>query len=325
MRRRDFVALFGGAAWPLPLRAQQAAMPVIGFLNGFSASTWSSQVTAFHKGLSEAGYVEGRNVTIEYLWAESQIDRLPALAAEFVRQQVNVLVATGGSATALAAKTATSTIPIVFAIGGDPVAMGLVANLGRPGGNATGIYFLTSALEPKRVGLLRDLVPKAALIGVLFNPTMAVASAQTKDVEDAARSVGQRIHIVRATSEREIDTAFATFAQMGAGALLIGADPFFLTRRAYIVSLAARYAMPAIYEQREFALVGGLMTYGTNLTEATRQAGSYTGRILKGAKPAELPVLQPTQFELVVNLKTAKALGLTISDAMLAVVDEVIE
>ena len=327
MKRRQFIAFIGGAAavWPLAARAHQPAMPVIGFLNAFSSTAWAQPLVAFRKGLSEVGYVEGQNVAIEYRWAESRYDRLPTLAAELVGRQVGVLVATGGSVTAVAAKAATTTIPLVFGIGGDPAALGLVASFNRPGGNATGVYFLTTQLEAKRLGLLRELVPTSALIGVLLNPTLALAGAQLKEVQAAAAAAGQQIHIVHASSEPELDTAFATFAQLRAAALLVGADPFFLTRRDHIIALAARYAIPAVYEQHEFAAAGGLVSYGTSLTDATRQVGVYTARILKGEKPADLPVVQSTKFEFVINLKTAKALGLAVPEGLVLAANEVIE
>ena len=327
MKRREFISGLAGAtaAWPLPLGAQ-SAVPVIGFLNGFSAAEWAGPVAAFHKGLAETGFVEGQNVAIEYRWAEGQLDRLPTLAVELVSRRVAVLVSTGGSVTAVrAAKAASAMIPVVFAMGADPVSLGLVASFGRPGGNVTGVYFVTAELEAKRLGLLRELVPGATLIGVLVNPKYSQARVQLESLEAAALTAGRQIHIVHASTETEFDAAFATLTQARAGALLVGADPFFNTRHDTIVTLAARHAIPAIYEQREFAMAGGLMSYGTSITDATRQVGIYTGRVLKGEKPADLPVLQSSRFELVINLKTAKALGLTIPPAVLLGVDEVIE
>jgi putative ABC transport system substrate-binding protein len=327
MDRRTFIGAVASGLITVPFtaRGQQARMPLIGFLNGFSATEWALLLAEFRSGLNEAGYVEGRNVAIEYRWAEGHFDRLPSLASELVRRQVTAIVATGGSTTATAAKAATSTIPIIFGIGSDPVKLGLVASLNRPGGNATGVFFLTAELEGKRLGLLREIVPTTAPITVLLNPKLASFDARVKSVRAAASAVGQQIQIVHASDEREIDAAFATFAQLRAAALLVGADPFFLTQRDRIAALAARQKLPAIYEQREFAVAGGLMSYGTSLTDATRRVGIYAGRVLKGEKPADLPVVQSDKFELVINLKTAKALGLEVPPSLLARVDEVIE
>jgi putative tryptophan/tyrosine transport system substrate-binding protein len=324
--RREFVTLVGGTAlaWPLAARAQQSAMPVIGFLNSGSAAEWAHLVAVFKEGLSEAGYVEGRNVAVEYRWAQGENEQLPSLAADLVRRQVAVIVATGG-ATAIAAKAAAAKIPIVFSGGGDPVALGLVASLNRPGGNATGVNMFTSQLGPKRLGLLRELVPTAALTAVLLNPKGPSSEEQLKDVHEAARAVDQQIHILHASSERELDMTFATLPSLRAGALLVGSDPYFNNQRDQIIALAARYAIPAIYEWREFAMAGGLMSYGTSITNTYRQIGLYTGRVLKGEKPADLPVVQPTKFEFVINLKTAKVLGLAVPNSMQLLADEVIE
>jgi len=324
MKRREFITLLGGAAvtWPLAARAQQAAMPVVGFLSGRSSGEAAYAVAAFHRGLKTLGYVEGDNVAIEYRWADGTYDRLPTLVADLVRRRVAVIVATGGHLPAFAAKAATSSIPIVFNTGDDPVALGLVTSINRPGGNATGVYVFLSEMDAKRLELLRELVPNPALIAVLFNPRFKTGS---QEIAEAARVAGQRIDLIEASTEREIHSAFKRIGELRPQALLVGADPFFTTRREQLVTLANHYAIPAVYELREFAVAGGLMSYGTSLTDAYYQIGVYTGRILQGEKPAELPVVQSSRFELVINLTTAKALGFEIPPSLLARADEVIE
>jgi putative ABC transport system substrate-binding protein len=328
MSRRDFITLVGGAAvtWPLAARAQQPAMPVIGFMSSRSPGDSTNLVAAFRKGLSETGYIEGQNVAIEYRWAEGQYDRLPALAAELVHRAVAVLVATGGEHSALAAKAATSTIPIVFTVADDPVKIGLVASLNRPGGNATGVSLLTTEPEAKRLGLLHELMPGAAVIGALIDPNeQEEAEAQSRELRDAARTLGQRIYIANAKNDEELDLAFAMLVQERADALLVSSDPFFDTRRDRIIAFAAQRRMPAIYQFREYAVGGGLMSYGISLPDGYRQVGIYAGQILKGVKPADLPVWRSITFEFVLNMKTAKTLGLDVPATFMARVDEVIE
>jgi putative tryptophan/tyrosine transport system substrate-binding protein len=325
MRRREFITLLGGAAaWPVVARAQQPAMPVIGFLSSTSPNTYAAFLGAFHQGLNEGGYVAGRNVVIEFRWAEGQYDRLPMLAAELVQRQVGVLCAISTPA-ALAAEKATSSIPIVFFIGGDPVKFGLVAGLNRPGGNATGVNVIATELEAKRLGLLRELIPAAKTAAVLLNPQNPNAETQSKDVQQAGRAVGWEIQVLNASTERDLETAFAALVQRRTDALVVSGDTFFASQRNALVALAARHAIPAIYQRREYAEAGGLITYGTDFSDMFRQTGNYAGRILKGSKPGDLPVVQPTKFELVINRKTAKVLGLQLPDKLLALADEVIE
>jgi ABC-type uncharacterized transport system substrate-binding protein len=327
VRRREFITLIGSAAaaWPLAARAQQPAMPVIGFLHTRSQEALANYAT-FHKALNEAGFVEGRNVRIEYRWAVGQYDRLPSLAADLVGQQVTVLVAGGGEPAPLAAKAATSTIPIVFAIGSDPVKAGLVASYNRPGGNITGINILTDLLEAKRLGLLHHLVPQATTVGFLWNPRFASAAAnQMRDFEEATRTLALKARALPASTVSEIDAAFDAIRQERILALTVSADPFLDSNRDRIIALAARHSVPTMYQFREHVVAGGLMGYGVDLPAAWRLVGDYTGRILKGAKPTDLPVLQPTKFEFVINLKTARTLGVKFSDNLLSLADEVIE
>jgi putative tryptophan/tyrosine transport system substrate-binding protein len=324
MKRREFISLLGGvAAWPLAARAEQT-IPLIGFLYTDQTSSEAAPfIAAFHQGLREAGFIEGQNVTVEYRWVGRQYDRLPAIAAEMVHRQVAVIV--GNTPPALAAKKATSTIPIVFFSGTDPVKLGLVASFNRPGGNATGVSFWSSALEAKRLGLLHELLPQATVIAALVDPNFLTTAGQLEDLQNAARAVGKQIRVLRVSTEKELDNGFATFAQQRPDALIVAAAPFFTARRKELVALADRHRLAAIYSWREFPAAGGLMSYGASFTDAFRQVGVYTGRILNGEKPADLPVLQPTKYELIINTTTAKALGLNVPDRLLALADEVIE
>src|SRR5215468_7761916 len=325
MRRRQFMTLLGGAAaWPLAARAQQPPMPVIGFLSSSAPVDRARYLTAFRQGLRESGYVEGQNVAIEYRWAQDQADRLPDLAADVVRRQVTV-IAVHDTPSAIVAKEATTTIPIVFASGGDPVKLGLVASLNRPGGNVTGIAFVSAELGAKQLGLLHELQPGAVRVGVLVDPNFAPTQSFVSDVQAAALSIGKQIEVLEAPTGRDIDTAFARLAQKPIDALLVGPTPLFNNRRVQLATLAAYHRVPTIYSLREFAEAGGLMSYGTSITGAYRQAGVYTGRILKGEKPADLPVIQSVKFEFVINLNTAKAFGLSFPPGLLAIADEVID
>ena len=325
MRRRAFIRMIAGSAvaWPLTARAQQPAMPVVGFLSSRSATDSALQVAAFRQALSEAGYVEGRNVAVDYRWAEGQYDRLRGMAEQLVGRQVSVIFA-GGPA-AHVAKVATRSIPIVFVSGEDPVKFGLVASFNKPGGNVTGVTTFNAVLGSERFELLHELVPNAAIVALLVNPQYPSAESEIREMQAAAHSIGRNLVVLNASTESEIDAAFVELAQQGVGGLIVTGDPFFVSRREKLVALAARHMLPTIYVQREFAVAGGLIGYGTNITDAYRQAGIYAGRILKGAKPADLPVVQPTKFDFVINLKTAKVLGLDISPKLLALASEVIE
>jgi putative tryptophan/tyrosine transport system substrate-binding protein len=327
MSRREFITLLGGAAvgWPLPAHAQQSPIPMIGLLSSVPFETRHDQVLGFHRGLKESGYVEGQNVAIEYRSADNKVDRLQALAADLVNRRVDVIVTIGGDLSIQAAKAATTTIPVVFVTGFDPVAAGFVGSLNRPGGNLTGVSFLVVFTVAKRLQLLSELVPTAGMIGMLVNQNNPNAESTTRDARAAAEKLGKKLVVVRAGTERDLDTSFPTFIREKVEAVLVESDPFFLARREQIVALTARHSLPAIFAFREFAAVGGLMSYGTSLSNAYHQAGVYAGKILKGEKPADLPVIQPTSFELVVNLKTARTLGLKVPPTLQVAADEVIE
>jgi putative tryptophan/tyrosine transport system substrate-binding protein len=327
MRRREFISLLGGAAvvWPLAARAQQPAIPVVGYLHSASPESFGSESAAFAHGLKDVGFVEGQSLLIEYRWAEGQPDRLPALAADLVHRQVSVIATLGGDVTALAAKAATATIPIVFMNGSDPVKSGLVPSINRPGGNITGVSLFTSTVDAKRLELLHELVPQVPVVGVLNNPLVAETEARSKALVDAARTIGLQLVFLNVSSSGDFDTAFTAIANGKIGALFVSGSAFFVSRRDQLVRLVARHKIPAIYAWREIVAAGGLMSYGTNILESCRQTGIYVGRILKGEKAAELPVLQPTKFEFLINTKTAKVLGLDIPDKLLAFADEIIE
>jgi putative ABC transport system substrate-binding protein len=326
LNRREFITLIGGAvAWPLAARAEQATMPMIGLLDPRSPDALADRLRGFRQGLKETGFVEGESIAIEYRWADNQMDRLSALATDLVRRRVDVIAVPGGPDAARAAKAATATIPIVFVVAVDPVSLGLVASLARPGGNLTGINFFGGELTAKRLELLRMLVPGATRVAVLVNPTNPMTESTSRELEPAGRSMGLQIRVLNASTSQEINAAFATFVDERPDAVLVGVDPFFNGRRVQLVHLATRYAVPASYVAREFAEVGGLMTYGASISDAWHQAGVYCGRILKGAKPAELPVVQSAKFELVINAETARMLGLTVPPSLLSLADEVIE
>jgi putative tryptophan/tyrosine transport system substrate-binding protein len=327
VKRREFITLVGGAAaaWPLATRAQQQTIPVIGFMSGRSLADSAKEVKAFHQGLAEAGYIEGNNVAIEYRWADGRYDGLPTLALDLVARRISVIAAVGGGASGLAAKSATSNIPIVFATGGDAVQIGLVTSINRPGGNVTGVNIIFGALGPKRLGLLHELVPATTSVGMLVNPTYPSARIEVQDVEAAGKSLGLSVHVIEARNENEIEAAFGGFVKHNPGGLLVADDPFLQSQRNRLVLLAARHALPAIYFSRDFVEAEGLMSYGPNLPDVYRLVGVYSGRILRGESAGNLPVLQPTKFELLINLKTAKALGLTVPPTLLARADEVIE
>jgi len=327
MRRRDFIKIVAGsaAAWPLAARGQQPAMPVIGFMSGRSLADAGYLADAFRQGLRDTGYVEGENISIEYRWANGDYDRLPGLASDLLLRKVLVLVAVGGDSSALAAKQATSTVPIVFGTGSDPIKAGLIASFNRPGGNATGYALLTNQMEPKRIGLLHELVPNVSLLGALINPSFPPAAQELEDIQNATNSIKQNLFVARAVNDAELETGFSGFAKQRVGAVLVAAAPFFDTRRERIIALAAQHRLPAMYQFREYAIAGGLISYGPSITASYKQAGVYTGRILRGANPGDLPVLLPTKFEMVINLKTANALGLAIPNTMQLLADEVIE